>query len=91
MAKDDSVDIFLNENYKVLNLMYGHECDIGGKKICPLTQKEIAEMMDLNIMTINKIIKKLKSSDYIEPYNNSKGRYVLKDKAYRFIKTINNI
>ncbi len=91
MGKDDSVDIFLNENYKVLNLLYGHECDINGNRICPLTQKEIAEMMDLNIMTVNKIMKKLKSSGYIEPYNNSKGRYVLNDKAYRLIKKINNI
>ena len=52
MGKDDSVDIFLNENYKLLNLLYGHECNINGNRICPLTQKEIAEMMDLNIQKV---------------------------------------
>lgn len=88
MEKLIDVDLFLNDNYQVLMVLYNHQQQINGNIFSPITQKEVADNVGFSLMKINAIINKLKKAGYVNFYKNSRGRYKLTDKAYCLIETI---
>lgn len=88
MEKLTDVDLFLNDNYQVLMVLYTHQQVINGNVFSAITQQEVADNVGYSIMKINSIIGKLKEAGYVSSYRNSRGRYKLTDKAYCLIQTI---
>lgn len=88
LKKLNDVDLFLNDNYQVLMVLYSHQQEVNGNVFTAITQQEIADNMDFSLMKINAIINKLKKAGYVNSYKNSRGRYKLTDKAYCLINTI---
>ena len=39
------IDLFLNDSYKILNLLYENQTVVLDKKVVPLTQSEIAKRL----------------------------------------------
>ena len=91
MKKLNDVDLFLNDNYQVLMVLYSHQQKVNGNVFTAITQQEIADNIDFSLMKINGIISKLKKAGYVNSYKNSRGRYQLTDKAYSLIDNVNNI
>lgn len=91
MVKLKDVDIFLNDNFQVLMIIYNHSQNINGHVFTAITQQEIGDSLGFSIMKVNPIIQKLKKAGYINSYNNSRGRYVLTEKAYSLIKDITDL
>ncbi|MDE6313357.1 MAG: nucleotidyl transferase [Lachnospiraceae bacterium] len=87
----EDLDLFLNDNYQILVILYEHQQTINDNTFSPITQQEIAIAVGCSVMKVNPIIKKLKDGGYINPYKNSKGRYQLTDKAKYLIEEIKRI
>lgn len=86
-----NIDIFLNDNYLVLIVLYDNQQEINNHIFAAITQEEIGENLDFSIMKANGIIKKLKEYGYINAYKNSRGRYQLTDKANMLINGIKKL
>ena len=84
-------DMFLNDNYLVLLVLYNNQQTINNHIFTAITQQEIGECLDFSLMKVNAIMKKLKASGYITSYKNSRGRYQLTDKADTLIKGIKKL
>lgn len=84
MGKED-MELFLNDNFKVLDLLYNNQVKINKTYICPMTQQEIGEGLGFSLMKVNAIMLTLRQEGYIDRYKNSRGRYVLTTKAKKLL------
>jgi DNA-binding MarR family transcriptional regulator len=86
--KMENVEYFLNDNFIVLKMLYEHQIDINGVRICPITQQELACMSGFSKAKINSILNNLVKKHYVKMYNNTKGRYILLDEAIKIIRKL---
>lgn len=91
LEKLNDVEIFLNDNYLVLLVLYNHQQEINKQVFTAITQQEIADNVGYSLMKINTIINKLKRAGYVSSYRNSRGRYQLTNKAYYLIDIITKV
>lgn len=85
-AKD--IELFLNDNFKVLHLLYCNQVKINSVYICPMTQQEIGDGLGFSLMKVNSIMLTLQQEGYIEKYKNSRGRYKITIKGNRVLAAI---
>ena len=85
MGKQD-MELFVNDNFKVLYWLYSNQVKINRAYICPMTQQEIGEGLGFSLMKVNAIMLTLRQEGYIEKYKNSRGRYVLTEKAKKVLR-----
>ena len=71
------VDMFLNDNYLVLMVLYNHKQEINNHVFTAITQAEIAEELDYSLMKINGIISKLKKANLVKSIRGAQGGYML--------------
>lgn len=81
-------EYFTNDRYLVLKILYEHQIEINGVTICPITQQEIADALGFSKTKINNVLNEL-IGDYVEIYNNTKGRYCLTEQAKEIVRTLN--
>ncbi|MEY8001131.1 helix-turn-helix domain-containing protein [Clostridium sp. Mt-5] len=83
-----NVEYFLNDKFIVLKMLYEHQMDINGTVVCPITQQELADISGFSKAKINSILNELIKNQYVQIYNNTKGRYVILDEAIKTIKKL---
>lgn len=83
------IRLFLNDYFELLKILDENEAIILEEKIIPLTQLQIATLMNCSKMKINTMFQNLQNEGFIE--QKTRGKYVLTDNARSIIKTINNI
>lgn len=76
---------FVNEKAKILLVLKEKQIEIDGKKVCPLNQQEIAELIECGKVKTNQLMKELVESGYMEMAH-AKGRYIILDKGYDVLK-----
>ena len=79
---------FTNNKYKILKFLYDNQIEIKNKKYVVLSQQEIADSLHFSQNKTNKIIRELKKDNFIDSYNNTKGKYVITDKENKVISVI---
>ncbi|MEG1559985.1 MAG: helix-turn-helix domain-containing protein [Clostridia bacterium] len=72
---------FTNDRYRVLQCMVERQVQIKDKKIVPLSQQDIADIIGLSKKKVNIIISELKESGYVIQQSPTRGKYSLTDKA----------
>lgn len=85
------IEILINDCYKVLNILYDNHIIVNKEPYCPLSQSEIADILDLNRMTISSILKKLESNGLIIIDKNKNKKYILTEKGIDVVKKMNKI
>lgn len=80
---------FMNDNYKLLKLMYDNQTTILNKKIVPLTQMELSSELNFSKMKTNAIFVELQKQGYIVQEN--RGKYSLTNKSELIIKGIEQL
>lgn len=83
------IKLFLNDYFQLLKILDENEATILEEKIIPLTQLQIANLMNCSKMKINTMFQNLQNEGFIE--QKTRGKYVLTDNARSIIKAINNI
>lgn len=88
-VNDMGMKLFLNDYYELLKILDENEATILEEKIVPLTQLQIASLMNCSKMKINTMFQNLQNEGFVE--QKTRGKYVLTDNARSIIKTIDSI
>lgn len=83
------LELFVNDNYKLLKLLYENQTVILGEKVVPLRQIEIANTLGFSKMKTNAIFVKLQEQELIK--QEARGKYTLTEKAEKIVKYIEKI
>jgi Mn-dependent DtxR family transcriptional regulator len=83
------IDLFLNDYYDLLKLMYDNKAMILDETIIPLTQQQIASTLNYSKMKVNSMFRVLQKEGFIE--QKTRGKYILTDSAESIIKTIDKL
>lgn len=83
------LELFVNDNYKLLKLLYDNQTVILGEKVVPLRQIEIANTLGYSKMKTNAIFVKLQEQELIK--QEARGKYILTKKAEKIVKYIEKI
>lgn len=83
------IKTFMNDNYKLLKLMYDNQIIVINKKFVPLTQMELSTELGFSKMKTNAIFLDLQQEGYIKKI--ARGKYCLSDKAERIVSTIDKM
>jgi Mn-dependent DtxR family transcriptional regulator len=83
------IDLFLNDYYDLLKLMYDNKAMILDETIIPLTQQQIASTLNYSKMKVNSMFRVLQKEGFIE--QKTRGKYILTDSAESIIKTIEKL
>lgn len=81
------IDKMTNNTYKILKYMYSYQIELpDGTKYIPLSQAEMAPLIGVSTITINKLFKQLRDDNLLLPVEGRRGKYELTDKAIVIIK-----
>lgn len=86
------IDKMTSNAYKVLKYM--HSCQIelpDGTKYIPLSQVEMAPLIGVSTITMNKLFKQLKDDNLLLPIEGKRGKYELTDKAIIIIRDMKKL
>lgn len=70
--------------------MAKHQIEVNGKLIIPLSQQDIADIVQLSKKKVNLIIGELRDNEYILQQSPSRGKYILTEKAHNVVSQIHN-
>ena len=79
---------FTNDKYKLLKFLYDNQIEIKNNKYIALSQQEIADSLHFSKNKTNKIMQELKKDNFIDTFNNIKGKYIISDKVNKVISVI---
>ena len=79
---------FTNDKYKLLKFLYDNQIEIKNNKYIALSQQEIADSLHFSKNKTNKIIQELKKDNFIDTFNNTKGKYTVSDKGNKVVEII---
>lgn len=61
--------------------MVDRQIEVKGQTIVPLSQQDIADVVQLSKKKVNTIIGELKENGYIQQQSSTRGKYLLTDRA----------
>ena len=68
-------ELFLNDTYHILKVLYENQVTIGENVFTPITQEELATMTKWSKAKVNKVLNELIDNGYVTVFSGSKGRY----------------
>lgn len=83
------MDMFLNDNYKILKLMYNNQAIVLNENIVPLTQAKICSELKMSKMKVNAIFVEFQKEQFL--IQETRGKYSLTDKARFVVESIEKI
>lgn len=81
------IELFLNDTYRLLKLLYDNQTLVLNKKVIPLTQQEISVELGMSKAKVNSLIGDLQENEYI--FLETRGRYALLDKGNLLVEDLN--
>ena len=86
------IENLMTNNFKTLCVLYKYQIILpNGTKYTPLSQVDIAQILNVSTITMNSIFKYLKKNNLVIPFENKRGTYCLTDKALIILDGINDI
>ena len=79
---------FTNDKYKLLKFLYDNQIEIKNNKYTVLSQQEIADSLHFSKNKTNKIMQELKKDNFINTFNNTKGKYIVSDKGNKVVEIV---
>jgi len=83
-----SLEFFLNDRYRILQCMAERQISVNGKTIVPLSQQDIADVVQVSKKKVNIVISELKENGYVLQQSPARGKYSLTEKALRTVDRI---
>lgn len=84
------LNLFMNDKYKLLKLLYDSQIKVKDDVYIALSQQEIADILHFAKLKTNQIMKELKELDYISTFKGIKGKYIITNKGLDVIYYIIN-
>lgn len=89
---ENLIDKMTSSTYKILKLMY--DCQVtlpNGTVYVPVAQAELARILGVSTITMNKKFKQFQENDLVTLYENKRGKYRLTEKALIIIKNMEHM
>ena len=83
------IDLFLNDHYKLLKLLYDNQSAVLDKRVIPLTQAEICAALGMSKVKVNSMFVEFQKEGLL--IQESRGKYSLTDSSETIIKGIQQI
>ncbi len=83
------IDLFTNDNYRLLKLLYDNQTTVLEKRVVPLTQGEISEALGMSKAKVNIMFGYLQERGFVAL--ESRGKYVVLEKGAVVIEDINEL
>jgi len=83
-----SLEFFSNDRYRILLCMADRQIEVNGRTIVPLSQQDIADVVQLSKKKVNVIIGELKENGYVIQQSPTRGKYSLTEKARNVVAQI---
>lgn len=78
------IELFVNDKYRLLKLLYDNQTLVLNKKVIPLTQQEISEALGMSKAKVNSLIGDLQENGYIAL--ETRGKYLLLEKGILMVE-----
>lgn len=79
---------FTNDKYKILKFLYDNQIEIKNNKYIALSQQEIADSLHFSKNKTNKIMQELKKNNFIDTFNNTKGKYIITKNGNKVVEVV---
>ena len=83
------MEMFLNDNYKLLKLLYDNQTTILDKKVVPLTQEEVCSVLNMSKVKVNSMFVEFQKGGLL--VQETRGKYSLTDTADTIIINIEQL
>lgn len=83
-----TLEFFVNDRYKLLDILCNNQVKIKEDFFIPLSQQEIADISHFSKLKTNKILNELIEKELVETYQGKKGKYALTERAYKILNLI---
>lgn len=84
-----NIDLFVSDYYRLLKLLNDNQTTVLGKKVIPLTQSDICEVMKWSKMKVNSMFVELQKQGYL--IQETRGKYALTDESESIVKVIEQL
>lgn len=89
---DALIDKFTSSTYKILKQIYDCQMQLpDGTPYIPISQAELARIVGVSTITMNKYFKQFQEDGVIATYGDLKGKYQLTDKGIAIINKIEKL
>ena len=78
------IELFLNDKYRLLKLLYDNQTLVLNRKVIPLTQQEISAELGMSKAKVNSLIGNLQENGFISL--ETRGKYALLDKGILMVE-----
>lgn len=86
------LDKFTSSTYKVLKQIYDCQMKLpDGTSYIPISQAELARIIGVSTITMNKYFKQFQEDGIIKSYGETKGKYQLTDKGIDIVKSMDKL
>lgn len=86
------IDKFTNSTYKILKQIYDCTMELpNGTLYIPISQAELARIIGVSTITMNKYFKQFREDGIITNYGETKGKYQLTNTGIAIIKRIEEL
>lgn len=83
-----NICFFTNDRYELLKLLYDQQIKVKNESYVSLSQQEMADILHYSKLKTNKILNELKDNEFVGTYKNTRGKYILTERAIKIIKVI---
>ncbi len=78
-------NFFVNDRFQILKILYDNQVTIGDNQFVPVTQEELASLLDWSKAKVNKVLNEVIDAGYVTVFNGSKGRYQITENGLEAI------
>lgn len=79
-------NFFVNDRFQILKILYENQVTIGDNQFVPVTQEELAVLLECSKAKVNKVLNEVIDAGYVAVFNGSKGRYRITEKGLEAIQ-----
>lgn len=89
---EELIDKFTNSTYKILKQIYNCQMQLpDGTPYIPISQAELARIVGVSTITMNKYFKQFQEDGIIANYGDIKGKYQLTDTGIAIVKSMDEL
>ena len=81
-----SLEFFANDRYALLKMLLDNQIKVKDDFYVPLSQQEIADMIQFSKLKTNRLLNELKDNGFIDCFNGKRGKYVITEKGHKVLQ-----
>lgn len=81
-----TLEFFANDRYNLLKMLLDNQVKVKNDFYVPLSQQEIADMIQFSKLKTNRLLNELKDNGFIDYFNGKRGKYIITEKGHKVLQ-----